>query len=84
MQELLPERLPGDGGVGIGAMGLKATIELGPLGVGHRQNLRSVGEAVPEVLRELNPLRDGESAEVHDRLDHPFNIELRQAAGKRF
>lgn len=63
-------------------MSFHATVKLFPLSFGNRQNLGGVGEAIPKVLGELDALRHSQSAEIHDRLTHPFKIESKNAWGK--
>jgi hypothetical protein len=81
-EKLLAKRLPGNGRFRVGPVSFDATVKLFPLSFGNRQNLGGVGEAIPEVLGELDALRHSQSAEIHDRLTHPFKIESKNAWGK--
>jgi len=78
----LPKGFPGNGGFWIGAVSCETAVEFVPLGTGQRKNLWSLGEAVPQVLGELNPLCNRQAAKIHDGLTHPFSIEASDTAGK--
>ena len=81
-KEFLPKGFPGNGCFWIGAVSCETAVEFIPLRIGQRRNLRSLREAVPQVLGELNPLRYRQTARIHDGLSHPLKIEARDTTGK--
>ena len=76
LQQFPPKRLPGDRSLRVRSVSFQAAVKLRPLGIRKLKDLRSIRDAVPKILDELDPLGHGQVAEVEKRICHDRNLHM--------